>query len=606
MAQGEPLVFCPGQHAGQEIAVRLADHFGWHLSMPDTNVKGSFATNLCEAYTANRTIVGICASGILIRALASVIGDKFIDPPVICVAPDGQNVISLLGGHHGANRLANEVAKFLNANLVLTTASDCLLGLSLEEPPAGWRLENPYHVKAITAAILATVPTTVRGDCTWLSPLMKLDHVKHISSSSTGGQVCIEAGDAPPLRYREQTLALGVGCVRNCSSEVLWNHVTSVFSHGELPLTAIEGVYSIELKSNEAAIHDVADRLGVSAHFFPPQQLESLRSRLASPSDVVFRETGCHGVSEGSALAAAGADGELIIPKQTARGVTCAVARFGSDRSSKGIPRGTLMIVGIGPGSSEYRTIEAQRMLGMAEDIVGYSGYLEGLEPALTAGRKLFKFDLGQEVERCRLALEQAGKGRRVALVSSGDAGIYAMASLVFEILDTRPEDSGVSAAAQRVKIQCSPGISAMQMASARVGALLGHDFCAISLSDLLTLREDIVRRIQAAAAGDFVVAFYNPVSHRRQTLLEKARDILLTHRSPETPVLIAKNLTRKGEELLLIKLSALRSSLADMRSIVIVGNSHTRSFIAGDRRDGASGALIYTPRGYSRKGDMS
>ncbi|MEL6642269.1 MAG: precorrin-3B C(17)-methyltransferase, partial [Pseudomonadota bacterium] len=143
------------------------------------------------------------------------------------------------------------------------------------------------------------------------------------------------------------------------------------------------------------------------------------------------------------------------------------------------------------------------------------------------------------EEDRCRYALEQAGLGKRVALVCSGDAGIYAMGALVFELLDRGPDQMGVSDAARRVEVVCAPGVSALQAAAARAGAPLGHDFCAISLSDLLTPREDIVKRLHAAAEGDFVIAFYNPVSKRRRTLLAEARDILLAHRPADTPVLI-------------------------------------------------------------------
>jgi cobalt-precorrin 5A hydrolase/precorrin-3B C17-methyltransferase len=146
--------------------------------------------------------------------------------------------------------------------------------------------------------------------------------------------------------------------------------------------------------------------------------------------------------------------------------------------------------------------------------------------------------------------------------------------------------------------------VSALQAASARAGALLGHDFCAISLSDLLTPREDILRRLRAAAEGDFVIAFYNPVSKRRRTLLAEAREILLAHRPPETPVLLARNLGRPDETLTPRTLQALDVEEVDMLTVVLVGAARSRAFESGDRAAGAGGRWLYTPRGYAKKID--
>jgi cobalt-precorrin 5A hydrolase/precorrin-3B C17-methyltransferase len=190
-----------------------------------------------------------------------------------------------------------------------------------------------------------------------------------------------------------------------------------------------------------------------------------------------------------------------------------------------------------------------------------------------------------------------AGQGRAVALVCSGDAGIYAMAALVYELLDR--DEGGVSAAARRAAVTVAPGISALQAAAARAGAPLGHDFCAISLSDLLTPWAVIEHRVRAAADGDFVVAFYNPVSMRRRTQLARARDILLTRRPPATPVILAANLGRPGETCRIVTLGDLDVDQVDMLTVVIVGSSETRILRRGDGID-----YVYTPRGYAAKAD--
>jgi cobalt-precorrin 5A hydrolase/precorrin-3B C17-methyltransferase len=317
---------------------------------------------------------------------------------------------------------------------------------------------------------------------------------------------------------------------------------------------------------------------------------------------VVFAEVGCHGVAEGAALAAAGAGGVLVAPKRKTATTTCALARADAPITAlSGRSRGRLSVIGIGPGQSAWRTPEVSRLVAEAEELVGYGLYIDLLGP-LAVGKARSDFPLGGEEARCRYALERAGEGRNVALVCSGDAGIYAMGALVFELLDRAPDAQGVSDAARRVEVLCSPGVSALQAAAARAGAPLGHDFCAISLSDLLTPRADILRRLRAAAEGDFVIAFYNPVSKTRRTLLAEARDILLAHRPAGTPVLLASSLGRPEEEIRYRRLDALEVDEVDMLTVVLVGSSNTRLAHLG------AGPRMYTPRGYARKidGDLS
>ncbi|MEO0920145.1 MAG: precorrin-3B C(17)-methyltransferase, partial [Pseudomonadota bacterium] len=257
-----------------------------------------------------------------------------------------------------------------------------------------------------------------------------------------------------------------------------------------------------------------------------------------------------------------------------------------------GRSRGTLYVLGIGPGSANWRSPEVTRMIGEATDLVGYSLYLD-LVGELIGGKVRHDFDLGKEEDRVRHAMELAGLGRTVALVCSGDAGIYAMATLVYELI----AKDGVSDAAKRIGVVNAPGISALQGAAARAGAPLGHDFCTISLSDLLTPWADIQRRVRAAGDGDFVIAFYNPVSKKRRTQLAWARDELLNHRPFDTPVILATNLGRDGETVRVVPLGELQVDDVDMLTVVIVGSSDSRTVKTGDGRE-----WVYTPRGYSGK----
>ena len=400
------------------------------------------------------------------------------------------------------------------------------------------------------------------------------------------------------LHFAPQRVALGVGCSRQCPPAELAALVADTLAKAGIAPEAVACVSTIDLKADEPAILELARAMGVPLRLFTAAELEAEHARLQTPSDVVFAEVGCHGVSEGAALAQVGADGALHVAKQKSAHATCALGLSPAPITAlRGRPRGRLSVVGIGPGQASWRTPEVSRLVSEAQELVGYGLYIDLLGP-LAVGKARSDFPLGGEEDRCRYALEQAGKGLNVALVCSGDAGIYAMAALVFELLDRGPDAMGVSDAARRVEVVCSPGVSALQGAAARAGAPLGHDFCAISLSDLLTPREDILKRLKAAAEGDFVIAFYNPVSLRRRTLLAEARDILLQHRPADTPVMLASSLGRPEEHVRYRRLDALQVDEVDMLTVVLVGSSQSRLAMLGE------GPRMYTPRGYARKMD--
>jgi cobalt-precorrin 5A hydrolase/precorrin-3B C17-methyltransferase len=337
-------------------------------------------------------------------------------------------------------------------------------------------------------------------------------------------------------------------------------------------------------------VHALAAHLEVPARFLAANRLRAETARLLSPSAAAHAATGTWGVAEGAALAAVGADGALVVGKRVAGRCTVALARAPApvDPADVGQARGRLAIVGLGPGGPAWRTAEAERLLAEASDLVGYSLYLDLAGPL--PGQVRHDYPIGSEEERCVAALDLAATGQSVALLGSGDAGIYGLATLVFELLGRSQERVGW----QRVEIVVSPGVSALQLAAARVGAPLNHDFCAISLSDLLTPWAAIERRLVAAAEGDFVVALYNPVSSRRREALPQARAILLRNRPPETPVVIARNLGRAGETVVPITLAELEPASVDMLSLVLVGSTATRRT---PRLHGPD--WIYTPRGY-------
>ena len=402
--------------------------------------------------------------------------------------------------------------------------------------------------------------------------------------------------DHAPLEliYHPQRHVIGIGCERGTEASEVLELAEKTLKDFEIPPTCVAGIASIDLKADETALHEAAKHFDVPIRFFDAETLEQETPRLANPSEVVFNEVGCHGVSEGAALAAAGSQADLVVPKVKSKRATIAIAQSSEivDMSTKGRSRGRLFVVGIGPGQNGWRSPEVTRMIGASTDLVGYSLYLD-LIAEISARKVRHDFDLGKEEDRVRHAMELAGKGKSVSLVCSGDAGIYAMATLVFELL----ANGGLSDGAQRISVEVSPGISALQAAAARAGAPLGHDFCTISLSDLLTPWEAIQMRVKAAAEGDFVIAFYNPVSKRRRTQLEYAKGVLLAHRPADTPVILATNLGREGERIRIVPLSELDINEVDMLTVVIVGSSESQTVTTGDGK-----SWVYTPRGYSAK----
>jgi cobalt-precorrin 5A hydrolase / cobalt-factor III methyltransferase / precorrin-3B C17-methyltransferase len=613
------------------------------------------APHLAALFAAGTPIIGLCASGILIRAVAPLLADKTREPPVVAVAEDGSTVVPLLGGHHGANAVARAIADVFGVPAAITTAGDLRLGVALDAPPPGWRVANPERAKAVAAALLAGEPVTLSveaGNAEWLRPLtspvstaaekpyvtplqsrmgvlrqaqdevlsswplfdagLNLPHPELVEGRTAAIQpngmtrvarreadatiritdAAVDEGETA-LVFHPPVLTLGVGCARGCSMEELAELVDASLAAHHLSPGAVAAVVSLELKMDEPAIHDLAARLGVPARFFGAAELLAETPRLATPSDAVFRETGCYGVAEGAALAAVGRAGVLVAPKRKSAHATCAVARatVPLDLAGIGMGRGSLAIIGIGPGDPAWRTAEADRALAAASDVVGYGLYLDLLGAAI-AGKARHESGLGAETARARKALALAAEGRPVALVSSGDAGIYGLAALVFELLD---RDEMAPSWRRRVEVRVVPGVSALQAAAARLGAPLGHDFCAISLSDLLTPWPLIEQRLRAAAEADFVMALYNPASERRRSQIVAAREILLAHRAAETPVALARNLGRASESLVVTTLGALDVAAIDMLTLALVGNRATR-VLAGDP------PLLYTPRGYAAK----
>ncbi len=564
----KPAIFILGVSA-LPLAQKLKASLGGKIHGPNCvaghDVGFAKATHhLAKLFKSGEPIIGLCASGILIRAVGPHLSDKREEPPVVAVAEDGSSAVPLLGGHHGANELARQIAELCGGHAAVTTASDVRFGSAFDEPPEGHVLANPEDMKSATALKLS------------------------------GGDVSIEVtehaavGSATHLVYYPRTLAIGVGCERHTPPAEAISLVESALAKNNFAPSSIACIASIDVKADETAIHAAARHFNVPVRFFTVEELNAEVPRLKNPSEIVAKEVGTPSVAEAAALAAAGPHSELIIEKTKGQRATCAVARSPSPiLSLRGKARGTVHVVGIGPGAPDWRSSAAAMALEAATDWVGYGLYLD-LIADLKDDQQEHRFPLGGEEDRVRHAISLAMEGRQVALVCSGDAGIYAMAALVYEIVDLEP---------CRIEVNVIPGISAFQAAAAKAGAMIGHDFCCISLSDLLTPWEIIERRVKAAAEGDFVIAFYNPRSLKRRDQLERAFAILAKHRPAETPVVIASSLGRPEEKLKIIPFSIFDPGEVDMLTLVMVGSSQSRSFKRGD-----GVTYAYTPRGYARK----
>jgi cobalt-precorrin 5A hydrolase/precorrin-3B C17-methyltransferase len=593
-------VFVALTAGGLDLAGRLRDALGGTVHgyaprVTDADVEfHDVGAQLQTLFEEQRPIVGICAAGVLIRTLAPSIGDKRAEPPVLAVAEDGSAVVPLLGGHRGANALATRIAEVLGVRPAITTAGELRLGLALDAPPPGWRLADSRPAKAVTAALLAGEPVTLHveaGDGGWLTGSgLAFAETAPLAIRLTDRAVAPTAGE---LVLHPATLTLGIGAERGAEASEVQVLAEAVLTESGLARQSIACLASLDLKADEPALLALAEAWELPLRVFEAAALEAETPRLATPSETVFREVGCHGVAEAAALAAAGSEATLVHPKRKSARATAALAQAPDiiEAATVGRAPGRLWVVGVGPGSAAWRTAEAVSVLRRAEAVVGYDLYLD-LVADLTGRAARHGFPLGEETDRVDHALALAAAGAEVALVSSGDAGIYAMAALVYERIDRTDDETW-----RRLSVEVVPGISALQAAAARAGAPLGHDFAAISLSDLLTPWPVIERRLEAAAEADFVVALYNPASGRRRRPLTRALDILAAARPPETPVIVARSLGRPEESVAIVELARLEAASVDMLTLLIVGNGSTRTIAgAGDRR------RAYTPRGYGAR----
>ncbi|MCM2577536.1 precorrin-3B C(17)-methyltransferase [Streptomyces meridianus] len=526
-------------------------------------------------------LVCFLAAGAVVRLTAPLLADKETDPGVVCVDEAGRHAVALLGGHAGgANDLAEAVAEVLpGCRPVVTTATDAVHLPGLDT--LGWPVEGA--VAAVTRAILDGRPVALRSDVTWPLPALPVNVRPGTAGSAQDAAALYVTDramepDAHTAVLRPPSLVVGVGASRGAPADEVLGLVAETLADAGLSARSVTALATVDAKAGEPGLVEAARRLGVELRTFPAPELAAVE--VPNPSGAPLAAVGTPSVAEAAALLEAGPGAELPAAKRKSapRGrpamATAAVARRR--------PRGRLAVVGLGPGARDLLTPRARDELRRASTVVGLDQYVDQIRDLLRPGTRVLESGLGAEEERARTAVAEARAGHAVALVGSGDAGVYAMASPALAEATTAPDGSGID-------VVGVPGVTAALAAAAVLGAPLGHDHVYISLSDLHTPWEVIERRVRAAAEADLVVTFYNPRSRGRDWQLPKALGILAEHRAPGTPVGVVRNASRPDERTLLTTLAALDAGVVDMMTVLLVGNTASRD-VAG---------RMVTPRGY-------
>jgi cobalt-precorrin 5A hydrolase/precorrin-3B C17-methyltransferase len=609
--------------AGRAMAARLAQ--AW----PDETMlhSGPIVEQFRAAWHASDSVVCFLATGATVRLLAPLLSDKHSDPGVVCVDEAGRHAIALLGGHAGgANALAARVAGVLAAQPVISTASDAAGATALDSFGAdlGFRLADRTALARVGRAVLDGQPVRVVADATWpLPPLPTMDtdgpagtrravtggtvgaalahgpagsRVDMTGGAAGGGGAALAHGAAggeaggpvvggaaviavsdrtgvtADLVYRPPTLVVGVGASRGAPASEIEALIDAGLAEAGVAVESVRALATIDLKAGEAGIVEVARRHGWPLLTYPAGELSTVD--VPNPSEVVRGAVGTPSVAEAAALfgaRAAGRGAELVLPKRAGAMATVAVARL--------VPRGRLTIVGLGPGAEDLRTPRATGALRRAGVVVGLDQYVDQIRHVLRPGTLVVDSGLGAEEERARTAVELATAGHHVALIGSGDAGIYAMASPALQL------------AGPDVDVETVPGVTAALAAAALLGAPLGHDHAYLSLSDLHTPRPVIADRLDSCADADLVLCLYNPRSTRRTAQFDEALRIIAKHRGPDTPVGVVRDASRPQERCVRLSLADLAAdpSIVDMRSVVVVGSGRTAT-VAG---------RMVTPREY-------
>ncbi|WP_085614790.1 MULTISPECIES: precorrin-3B C(17)-methyltransferase [unclassified Pseudomonas] len=511
----------------------------------------AFGDTLRGLYQQNTPIIALCAAGIVIRSLASLLSEKGVEPPVLAVAEDGSAVVPLLGGLGGVNVMAREIAEALGVAAAITTSGELRFGTCLLNPPQGYALADIEQGKRFVSDLLAGEAVRIEGDAPWLQQAQLPASEAARRTIHVGHQARPASRDELLIHPRSVVVGVAGGSLAS---------IRAALQQAGIAEPAVACLLADEQAMADNALHEAAQALGIALRF--AAKTHDLAGMVAA------------------ALPAA----QLI----EVADVVIAVAPAPVEVAQIGRRRGRLAVIGLGPGAAELMVPAVKAELARAEDVLGYETYVRMAGP-FRDDQVLHCTDNREEMQRARHAFELAAQGRSVVVVSSGDPGVFAMAAAVLEALHESTEPAW-----HRVDLEILPGVSASLATAAQAGAPLGHDFCVMSLSDNLKPWSIIEKRLDLAAQADLVLAFYNPISKARPYQLGVALEVVRRHREGNTPVVLGRDIGRPGQTLKVVTLAELLPEMVDMRTMVLVGSSTTCVF---PRLSG--GVWAYTPRWY-------
>ncbi|QJI15237.1 precorrin-3B C(17)-methyltransferase [Pseudomonas sp. ADAK22] len=498
-----------------------------------------FGATLRQLYQQGTPLIALCAAGIVIRTLAPLLLEKGEEPAVLAVAEDGSAVVPLLGGLGGVNVMARDIGAALGVSAAITTSGELRFGTCLLNPPAGYQLADLELGKRFVSDLLAGESVRIEGAAPWLAQANL--------PQDQQARLAIHVGSAERVPAANELLIYPQNVCVTCKPGAhLAERVRATLHDAGIAVQSLACVLASDTQMAELSLHEAALALSVPLLF----------SSVTQEADIVI-----------------------------------SVAEQPLDLAHVGRPRGRLAVIGLGPGAAELMVPAVKAELARCTDVLGYETYVRMAGP-FRDDQVQHCTDNREEMQRARHAFELAAQGRSVVVVSSGDPGVFAMAAAVIEALHESSDPAW-----HQVDLQILPGVSASLATAAQAGAPLGHDFCVMSLSDNLKPWSIIEKRLDLASQADLALAFYNPISRSRPWQLGRALEVVALHRTPETPVVLGRDIGRPGQTLRVTTLGQLTPEQVDMRTMVLIGSSTTCVFARA-----GGGEWVYTPRWYGEK----
>jgi len=535
-------------------------------------------------------IIFIGSIGAAIRLINSFLTNKDKDPGVIVIDKKGSQIIPLVGSHQAnIQNIAFQISNLFGGEIIETNNSNDQNYLNIDSFGNQWGWKKSGDVKDWSKIVIKQANKEeifckqLSGITLWkncesakdINFLFEEDTNQESSTFDISVYTLYKSTWHPPVLW------IGLGCERNTSKDLIANSLKKFFESTNLSPHSIAGFATIDIKKDEKGILELIKENNLPIKFFNKEVLSKII--VPNPSNVVQKEIGTPSVAEASCLMAAGEEAKLLEEKRIFKNqfgaVTIAVAE---SKNQYNPTHGEIHIIGSGPGDISFLTNNARKALSRCTVWIGYKMYLDLIKPLKRSDQVLIDSKLTEEKERCSKTIKLAEEGIKVALISSGESGIYGMAGLLLELLQKINKK-------YRPYFEVHPGISSVQLAAALSGAPLMNDFCSISLSDKLTPWSLIEKRIEGALIGDFVIALFNPQSIERNWQLKSAIDLCLKSRQGDTPVLIARQVGRENQSRNFFTLNTIPLNEIDMLSIIIIGNSQTTLV----------DEIFLTPRGY-------